>query len=118
MTAQTPAANIMQTGNWTKLKAKAYRVACDCHHPDHDLNVWIETESDKEFEQVVMTFYVNVSIPFWQKGFNRFREAWNILVRGYSQYEHGFILNEQTAENLIAALRNSTDELKNSVDQT
>lgn len=116
MKSEQPATNIMKTGNWAD--AKAFRIACDCQDPSHDVTAWIEIEDDQEFKQVVMTFYVNVTTPFWRTGFNRIREAWNILVHGHSRYEHGFILNERTAENMFGALRNASDQLKKLIDRS
>ena len=71
---------IMQTGDWPD--ADAYRVACDCHHNDHDLDVWIEVESDKAVREITLTFYKELYTPMWERGFNRFREAFRILFTG------------------------------------
>ncbi len=66
-----PARNIMKTGEWPD--ADCYRIACDCHDRDHDLDVWIEIENDKEVRDVTLTFYKEMYSPIWESGFNRFR---------------------------------------------
>lgn len=106
---QEPASMIMKTGNWPD--TQCYRVACDCHHPDHDLDVWIEVESDAEVRDITLTFYKKLYSPMWKKGFNRFREAARILFRGYTELEGTIILKRDVAENLMHNIQRSIDDL-------
>lgn len=105
-----PAHNIMKTGEWPD--ADSYRVACDCHDPAHDLDVWIELESDSETQDVTLTFHKELYTPIWESGFNRFREALRILFGGTSRVSGSIILKKSVAENLLATMQQSIDRLK------
>jgi hypothetical protein len=110
MDKNTPAKMIMQTGEWPD--GDCYRVACECHDSDHDLKVWIESESDPEVQEVTLTFYKELETPFWESGFNRFREAWRILRHGRSRFSGTIILTQDVAENLLATIQRSIDRLE------
>jgi len=110
MDKNTPAKMIMKTGEWPD--ADAYRVACECHDSDHDLTVWIESESDPEVREVTLTFYKELETPWWESGFNRFREAWRILVYGRSRFSGTIILKQDVAQNLINTIQNSINRLE------
>jgi len=114
MDKNTPAKMIMQTGEWPD--ADAYRVACECHDHDHDLTVWIESESDAETREITLTFYKELQTPFWESGFNRFREAWRILAHGRSRFSGTIILKQDVAQNLIRTIQHSIDRLSQSRD--
>jgi hypothetical protein len=104
-----PAPMIMATGDYPD--ARSYRVACDCHHPDHDLDVWIEVEPDAEVRDVTLTFYKKLYIPVWEKRFNRFREAFRLLFTGTTEVQGTIILKRDVAENLIHTIQRSIDQL-------
>jgi hypothetical protein len=114
MDKNTPAKMIMKTGEWPN--ADCYRVACECHDHDHDLDVWIESESDAEDREITLTFYKELETPFWESGFNRFREAWRILVHGRSRFSGTIILKQDVAQNLINTIQHSIDRLERSRD--
>ncbi len=116
MDKNTPAKMIMQTGEWPD--ADCYRVACDCHHPDHDLDVWIEVESDAEVRDVTLTFYKKLYSPVWEKGFNRFREALRLLFRGTTEVQGTIILKQDVAQNLIRTIQHSINRLERSSDNS
>lgn len=109
MDKNLPQKMIMQTGEWPD--ADAYRVACDCHHNDHDLDVWIEVEQDQEVREITLTFYKELSTPVWEKGFNRFREAFRILFTGSSRMAGTIILKRDVAQNFIDAVQRSINRL-------
>jgi hypothetical protein len=110
MNENTPAKMIMQTGEWPD--GECYRVACECHDSDHDLTVWIESESDPEVREITLTFYKELDTPWWGSGFNRFREAWRILRHGRSRFSGTIILKQDVAQNLIRTIQNSIDRLE------
>jgi hypothetical protein len=110
MDRNTPAKMIMQTGEWPD--SDCYRVACECHDSDHDLAVWIESESDPEVQEVTLTFYKELDTPWWESGFNRFREAWQILVHGRSRFSATIILKQDVAQNLINTIQHSINRLE------
>jgi len=112
MTEKTlPARGIMTTGVYDG--AQTFRVACDCHDNSHDVDVWIEVETEKEVHEITVTFYRELDTPFWEKGFNRFREAWRILVHGRSRFSGSLIMQAETAETLCDAIRSTVEKLKN-----
>jgi len=105
-----PARNIMKTGEWSD--ADCYRVACDCHHHDHDLDVWVEVESDAEVREVTLTFYKELYTPVWERGFNRFREAFRILFTGSSRVAGTIVMRPEVAQNFINVVQSSIDRLE------
>lgn len=107
---------IMQTSEWSD--ADAYRVACDCHHNDHDLDVWIEVERDQEVQEITLTFYKELYTPVWQSGFNRFREAFRILFTGSSRMSGTIIMKRDVAQNLLNTIQRSIDRLEKPDDRS
>lgn len=105
-----PMRNIMKSGEWRD--ADTYRIACDCHSSDHDLNVWIEIENDNDTKEVVLTFYKELYTPFWTKGFNRVREALRVLFLGYSRHEGSIIMRREVAENFLDVVKSSINRLE------
>ena len=100
----------MKTGEWSD--ADCYRIACDCHHHDHDVDVWIEVQSDDEVKEVTVTFYREFTTPIWERGFNRFREAFRVLFFGYSRYSGDIIMSRDVAQNFIRVVQSSIDRLE------
>lgn len=107
-----PQRNIMKTGEWSD--ADAYRVACDCHHSDHDLDVWIEVQPDAETRDITLTFYKELTTPVWERGFNRFSEALRILFTGTSRMSGTIIMRREVAQNFLHAVQSSIDRLEKS----
>ena len=110
MKPQTPALNISKSGEWKD--ASAYKIACDCHDNDHNVDMWLEVDPDSEFKDITISFHVQTTAPFWEKGFNRFKLIWELLTTGYYKSEHHFILNEQTATNLITIIKKDLTKFK------
>ena len=110
MDKNIPQRMIMQTGEWPD--SDAYRVACDCHHRDHDLDVWIEVENDKEVRDITLTFYKELYSPVWEQGFNRFREALRLLFTGSTRVTGTIILKQAVAQNLVNNIQRSIDRLE------
>jgi hypothetical protein len=104
-----PLHNIMTTGEWDD--AQSYRIACDCHDPDHDLSVWIEVENDSETRDVTLTFYKELYTPVWRSGFNRFREALRILFTGTTRVEGTIVLKQSVAQDFLNIVQQSIDQL-------
>ena len=92
--------------------AVSFRVACDCHDNNHDVDVWIEVEKDDEVHEITVTFYRELDTPWWEKGFNRFREAWRILVHGRSRFSGSLIMRPEAADSLCAAIQTSIQRLQ------
>ena len=94
--------------------AVSFRVACDCHDNQHDVDVWIEVEKDDEVHEITVTFYRELDTPWWDKGFNRFREAWQILVHGRSRFSGSIIIRSETAQHLCDAIQTQIARLRRS----
>ena len=109
-TKSAPALGIMTTAVYDN--ARAFRVACDCHSNEHDVDVWIEVEPDAETRDITVTFYRDLDTPWWESGFNRFREAWNILRHGRSRFSGSLIIRTETAQHLCDAIQSSIQCLK------
>ena len=110
--AQTPALNISKSGEWND--AVAYKITCDCHDNDHTVDMWIEVDPDTELKDITISFHVQTTAPFWEKGCTRFKLMWQLLTTGYYKSEHYFIMNEQTATTLIDVLKKDLVKLKKS----
>ena len=111
MTTRTePLQGIMKTGEYSD--SVSFRVACDCHDNAHDVDVWIEVEAEKDVSEVTVTFYRELDTPWWEAGFNRFREAWNILVHGRSRFSGAVIMRAEAADHLCAAIQTSIARLR------
>jgi hypothetical protein len=110
LNSNLPARGIMTTAVYPD--ARSFRVACDCHSNEHDVDVWIEVEPDTETRDITVTFYRELDTPWWGPGFNRFREAWRILRHGRSRFSGALIVREETAQTLCDAIQRSCDLFK------
>ena len=110
MKPQTPALNISKTGEWKD--ATAYKISCDCHDNNHTVDMWLEVDSDTELRDITISFHVQTTAPFWEKGFNRFKLIWQLLTTGYYKSEHYFILDEQTATTLVDVIKKDLTKFK------
>ncbi len=113
MKLQKPAQGIMQTGQWED--ARSFRVACDCHSTDHDVNMWIEVNRDTEdpkLADVEVSFYVTTWTPLCKGWKDRLISAYDILFKGLHRQEHHMILNKQSALNFADAIKQSVKDLE------
>jgi len=109
-TDSLPVKNIMRTGDYGD--AHAFRVACDCHSNQHDLDVWIEVKPDTDCSDITLTFYKDIYVPFWKTGYNRLLEAWRVLFTGYATRQGDFIMDKATARQLCATIERSIQDLE------
>jgi hypothetical protein len=107
--AQTPAKSVSATGVWDD--ARSFRIGCECHDPDHDVDMWIEVDNDPEVQHINVGFYVEGTSPHWDQGWDRVRAAWQILTQGFHRSEHHLILDQQGAANFADALTNGVNAL-------
>ena len=105
-----PLQGIMKTAEYQD--AVSFRVACDCHDNNHDVDVWIEVEKDDEVHEITVTFYRELDTPWWETGFNRFREAWRILVHGRSRFSGSLVMRPEAADHLCEAIQTSIARLR------
>lgn len=104
MKLQTPAEGILKKGDFGD--AKSYHVVCDCGQPDHAHNLWIEAEE----VGITVTIYADVKSPWWK--WNRFKQIWQLLTKGYIQYETVLTMNEQVALNYAETLKKAIEDVK------
>jgi hypothetical protein len=109
-TFSLPVKNIMRTGEYQD--AHAYRVACDCHSNTHDLDVWIEVAPESDCDDITVTFYKDIYVPFWKLGYNRLQEAWRVLFTGYATRQGDFVMDRATARQLCATIERSLQDLE------
>jgi hypothetical protein len=109
-TLSQPVINIMRTGEWKD--AHAFRVACDCHSNQHDLDVWVEVVPELDCDDITVTFYKDIYVPFWKSGYNRILEAWRVLFTGHATRQGDFIMDRATARQLCSAIEHSIQDLE------
>lgn len=112
MRSQKPANGIMLTNQWKD--AKSFHIECECTDSDHAVDMWVEVEMDQDedsYHAVTVSFFVKTTNAFWEKGYNRFRAAWDILTKGVHQQEHHLILHRQAALNMANAITRTVKEL-------
>jgi len=108
---ETPANGIMKTTSWPQ--AEAFHIGCECHSQDHAVDMWIEVTGGKLSPELVQVeFLVNMTVPFWTRGFNRFQAAWDALWLGQVTHGHTLLLNKQAALNLSEALQKTVHSLE------
>lgn len=104
MKCETPAVGILKQGDFGQ--CKFYEVACDCTDPDHSHT--IEVEADQ--------FGVSVIIYTKTSTFNnkksRWRQIWDILWKGYSEYETSILLKDQAAMNYAGVIYSAANDVK------
>lgn len=86
---QSPAEGISQHGE------DFYHISCECTDFEHA--VVMVRNNDEEFSDVEVEFYVNSHTP-WDK--NRFRQIWDLLSKGYIEYQSSILLSKQSALNM------------------
>lgn len=132
MKAEQPAEGILKTGDWGH--SMMYKVVCDCHNPDHDIDLEIEAD---DFG-VNITTYVTVKTDYWSepvkvnntiendwlqeaewavKGFvngliRRLKLTWTLWTRGYVRAESTITMQEQTALNYAETIKKSIKDVQ------
>ena len=82
--------------------AKMYTVTCECCSTDCTHNVWVEADDTG----ITVTTYTQQKTRWW--AFNRFKIIWQLLTRGYVEYEASIIMTEQQALNYATVLEKAT----------
>ena len=101
---QTPAEGILKKNDWGD--AKMYQVVCDCGHPDHEHNLWVEADETG----ISVNIYVTVKSPWWSM--NRFKQIWSLVSKGYLQHETVLTMNRQSALNYAETLKSAVKDVK------
>lgn len=104
MKAEKPAEGILKLNDWGE--SVWYHIPCDCLDSDHAHTVEIEADD----HSVSVHIHSTVKTKFWSKG--RWRQIWDILTKGYLEYEVSVILKEQQAFNYAEALTSAVNDVK------
>lgn len=107
---ETPAKGIMINEKWRD--AHSYTVRCECGSTTHNIDAWVEVDTDTETRDMTLTFYMETYTPAITGFFSRVSAAVRILFSGYIKQEHSLILKEQAANNFLSAVQNSVKTLK------
>jgi len=110
MKAETPAKGIMINEKWKD--AHSYTVRCECGSTNHNVDAWVEVDTDTSTRDMTMTFFMETYTPGISGLFSRLSNAARILFTGYIKQEHSLILREQAANNFLKAVQNSVKTLK------
>jgi hypothetical protein len=105
MKAQVPAEGTLKRNDWGL--SKLYQVTCSCHDPEHDHNLWVEANVDRE---IAVTIYTTTVTPFWS--ISRWRQMWQLLTRGHIKSEVCLSMNQQQALNYAETLKTAIREIK------
>jgi hypothetical protein len=132
MKAQLPAEGILKTHDWGD--SKVYKVACECGQPDHEHNVWIESDEGGINVNIYTTVKTNCWSEelkpkydidniwlqelewFWKGLYNslarKIKLTKSIWVKGYVDFETTISMSEQTALNYSTTLKNAITDVK------
>ena len=104
MKAEKPAEGILRNNDWGD--AKMYSVSCECGQPDHEQKVWVEAEDTG----VSVNVWVMVKSPWWK--WNRYRQIWQLLTRGYLEHEATLAMTQQQALNYAETLKSAIKDVE------
>ena len=104
MKAEVPATGILKTHDWGY--SKFYNVQCQCSNPDcaHD----VEVEADDT--GITVSVYSKQTTRWWTLG--RFRQIWEILIKGYSTNQAVLCLDKQQALNYAKTLESAITDVE------
>jgi hypothetical protein len=104
MEKQQPAQGLLKLNDWGE--SKWYYVTCECTESNHAHTLEVEADD----HSVTVHIYTIATTKFWQK--DRWRQIWNMLTKGYAEYEASIMLNEQSAFNYANVLTSAVDDVK------
>lgn len=104
MTAQTPARGILLMNEWGK--SKMYKVVCDCGNDTCSHIIDIEAD---QFD-VTVTIYATPKTKWWT--LSRWVQIWELLTKGYLEYETSICLPKQVALNYANMLQSAVADVE------
>jgi hypothetical protein len=104
LTPQEPAVGVLKHNDWGD--TKTYFVQCDCGNDSCSHDVWVEAEGTG----VNVTIYANVTTRWNEK--SRWKQMWQLLTTGYTDYQTSLFMDEQTTLNYAATLQNAMKDVK------
>jgi hypothetical protein len=105
MKAETPAQGILKRNDYGD--TMSYQVVCECGESNHDHNVWVEADDGS----VSVTVYTTAKSKWWE--LNRWQKIWQLLTKGYVEYEASIIMNKQVALNYANVLQSAVKDCEN-----
>lgn len=100
---QPPAEGILMSGDYGH--SRSYKIICKCNSEDHIHDLWVEADDT----DVSINIYVTVKSQFWS--LNRWKQMWQLLTKGYLQYETNLLLDQQSALNYSKTLEKAVEDV-------
>lgn len=104
MKAQTPARGVLIVNEWGA--SKMYKAVCECGNDDCTHTIDVEAEDTG----VTVTIYTKTRTNFWSK--NRWQHIWQLLTKGYTDYETCIVMNKQVAINYASVLQSAVEDVE------
>lgn len=97
MRSQKPAQGVLVVNEWGT--SKMYKAVCECGNDDCTHTIDIEAEDTG----VTVTIYTRTRTNFWSK--TRWQHIWQLLTKGYTDFETSIIMKKQVAFNYADMLK-------------
>jgi hypothetical protein len=103
MKPQKPAQGILIQRDWGD--TKMYHIPCECCGSDCQHEVMVEADD----YGVTVTTYTTQKTKWWSM--NRWQVIWELLTKGYVEYEASILMNEQQTLNYAEALKSASKDV-------
>ena len=103
MKSQTPAQGVLLVKDWGT--SKMYKAVCECGSDDCTHTINIEAEDTG----IVVTIYTTTRTNFWSK--SRWYHIWQLLTKGYTDFETCIMMNKQVALNYASVLQSAIEDV-------
>lgn len=104
MEAQTPAKGVLLMNEWGK--SKMYKAICDC--ASDGCSHIFDVEADDG--HVTVTIFTTQKTKWWSA--NRWRQIWDILTKGFTEFETSIVLDKQVALNYASVLQSAVKDVE------
>lgn len=105
MKAEKPAQGVLQVNDWGT--SKMYKAVCECGNDDCTHTIDIEAE---DHGSIIVTIYTKTRTNFWSK--TRWHNIWQLLTKGYTDYETCIVMNKQVALNYASVLQSAVNDVE------
>lgn len=105
MKAEKPAQGVLQVNDWGT--SKMYKAVCECGNDDCTHTIDIEAE---DHGSIIVTIYTKTRTNFWSK--TRWHHIWQLLTKGYTDYETCIVMNKQVALNYASVLQSAVNDVE------
>lgn len=104
MKHQNPAKGIYLVNNWGS--SVIYKSVCECGNDSCSHTIDVEADDTN----VSITVYSKVKTNWWSK--SRFAVIWDLLSKGYSEYESQIVLSQQSALNYAETIKQAISDVE------